>query len=380
MKLVKLWVFSSVLFLSSLLNALPLGSFQHVTNSPFGTGASPLSVAFSPLASGNLFAAVSNDGDNTVSVYAVNQSNGGYSEISGSPFPTGSLPTGVAFSLPVATGNLYFAVSNFGDNTVSVYSLNPITQLVMPVPGSPFAAGSSPTFVAFSPVVSGNLFAAVSNALDNTVSVYTVNTSTGAFSPISLSPFATGKSPYYLAFSPVASGSLFAAVSNLEDNTVSVYKVNTITGVFTPVYKSPFSTGSEPTGVAFSPVVSGNLFAAISNQSSNTVSVYKVNTTTGVFTPVSGSQFATGSNPTDVAFSPLISGNLFAAVPNDVDNTVSVYKVSIITGVFTQVSGSPFLTGNSPYDIAFSPLASGNLFAVVSNIGDNTVSVYEVNL
>ena len=93
--------------------------------------------------------------------------------------------------------------------------------------------------------------------------------------------------------------------------------------------------------------ISGNLFAAVANFNDNTVSVYGVNQTTGAFTEVSGSPFATGTNPYTVEFSPNISGNLFAAVANLNSNNVSVYDVNIATGAFTEVAGSPYAAGSA---------------------------------
>jgi len=355
------------------------GVFTQVAGSPFATGAVPPSVAFSPSVSGNLFAAVANSGDNTVSVYSVNQSTGVFTQVAGSPFATGTSPYSVAFS-PSVSGNLFAAVANPNSKNVSVYAVNQSTGVFTQVAGSPFATGTSPYSVAFSPSVSGNLFAAVANPNSKNVSVYSVNQSTGVFTQVAGSPFATGSFPVSVAFSPSVSGNLFAAVANSGDNTVSVYSVNQSTGVFTQVAGSPFATGAGPQSVAFSPSVSGNLFAAVANSGDSTVSVYAVNQSTGVFTQVAGSPFATGAGPQSVAFSPSVSGNLFAAVANFDDNTVSVYAVNQSTGAFTQVAGSPFATGTVPHSVAFSPSVSGNLFAAVANSGDNTVSVYAYSI
>ena len=65
----------------------------------------------------------------------------------------------------------------------------------------------------------------------------------------------------------------------------------------------------------------------------------------GSFQQIAGSPFAAGANPASSAYSPIVSGNLFAAVPNFGGITVSVYEVNQTTGVLTQVAGSPFATG-----------------------------------
>jgi hypothetical protein len=178
-----------------------------------------------------------------------------------------------------------------------------------------------------------------------------VNQTTGAFTQIAGSPFATGVEPYNVQYSPIVSGNLFAAVTNLSDNTVSVYEVNQTTGAFTQVPSSPFPTGSGPNQVAFSPIFDGNLFAAVVNFDSNNISVYEVNQTTGAFTPVEGSPFATGGAPDGIAYSPILSGKLFAATANFNGNTASVFEV---------LSGSPTPSPlPPPY---FSGIATKNRF------------------
>jgi hypothetical protein len=306
---------------------------------------------------------------------------GAWTQVTGSPFSTGTGPYGCAFS-PLIIGNLFAATSNFGSTTVSVYQVNTTTGAFTQVSGSPFSTGGSPLSVAFSPVVEGNLFAAAANYAAKTVAIFSVNTTTGVFTPVSGSPFATDYFPNTVAFSPLVGGNLFVATSN--GNTVSsgtlsisVYKVNTTTGVLTEVTGSPFTAGLWPHGIAFTPNLNGTVFAAIANNASNTVSVYKVNTTTGAFTQISGSPFATGSQPYNVAFSPVVGGNLYAAIPNNNATTTSVYQVNTTTGAFTSLG--TITVGSGPGDSAFSPLlTNGNLFLGTTNPGSNSAYVYQV--
>jgi 6-phosphogluconolactonase (cycloisomerase 2 family) len=231
------------------------------------------------------------------------------------------------------------------------------------VSGSPFATDSGPLSVAFSP---GGGLLATANHDGNTVSVFSVNSSTGALTQVSGSSFATGTNPFSVAFSP---GGGLLAVANLGDNTVSVFSVNSSTGALTQVSGSPFATGSAPHSVAFSP---GGGLLAVANVDDNTVSVFSVNSSTGALTQVSSSPFATGTNPFSVAFSP---GGGLLAVANGSDSTVSVFSVNSSTGALTQVSGSPLATGTNPFSVAFSP--GGGLLATANRNG-NTVSVFSV--
>ena len=136
---------------------------------------------------------------------------------------------------------------------------------------------------------------------------------------------------------------------------------------FTVVSGSPFATGGSPSSVAFAP---GGGLLAVTNVDDNTLSVFSV-AVGGGLSQVSGSPFATGGSPSSVAFAP---GGGLLAVTNVDDNTVSVFSVAVGGGL-SEVSGSPFATGGSPSSVAFAP--DGGLLAV-TNGDDNTVSVFSV--
>jgi 6-phosphogluconolactonase len=339
-------------------SALAVGQ---VAGSPFPTGSTPKSVAFSP--SGQLLA-TANYGDDTVSMFTVNQTTGALAEVLGSPFPTGagSEPYGVAFS---SSGGL-LAVTDAGVSTVSVFAVDPSTGALSAVAGSPFTTGTQPEAVAFSP---GGGLLATANA-GGTVSVFTVDQTTGALTVVSGSPFAAGGiSPNSLSFSP--DGGLLAT-GNL-DGFVLVFTVDQTTGALTVVSGSPFATGSGDAeeSVAFSPT--GGLLATANSGASETVSVFTVDQTTGALTAVSGSPFAGGALalPDSVAFGP--SGRLLAVTNAGGGHWgVSLFSVDPTTGVPTALSGSPFATDGQPASVVFSP--GGALLATSDT--DGTVSMF----
>lgn len=373
MKLAHFYFLFAILFPALFLEA-DVGTFQQVPRSPFPTGQAPSNVAYSPMVSGLVISAVTNEGDNNVSVYFADNNTGVFTQVPGSPFATGTTPISVAFSPQFVVGNYLAAVVNFTSNNLSVYNVNPTTGFFDPVTGSPFLTGTTPVSVAFSPIISDNLFVAVVNFNDNTVETYAVDPGSGVLLPPQI--FAAGTAPSSVAFSSVLNGNTaFVAVTNFGDASISIYRMDP-TGSLSPA--QTFPTGNNPNGVAFSPVINGKLYAAVTSMVDNTVSLYLVDQTTGALTQVSGSPFSTGSAPFGVAFSPLANGILLLAVPNGGDNTISVYLVDATTDSLTPVDGSPFASGVAPEGIAFSPLISGKLFAAANNMGDNTVSVYQV--
>jgi Lactonase, 7-bladed beta-propeller len=82
---------------------------------------------------------VANETSSNVTAYAVNARSGTLTQLSGSPFATGTSPQSVA---PDISGQ-YLYVANQISNNVWVYTIDPITGAISPVSGSPFAAGTN---------------------------------------------------------------------------------------------------------------------------------------------------------------------------------------------------------------------------------------------
>ncbi len=92
-----------------------------------------------------------------------------------------------------------------------------------------------------------------------------------------------------------------------------------------------------------------------------------------MFTEVSGSPFVTGNGPEAVAFSP--DGGLLVSANSGAGDNLSVFSVSS-GGALSEVPGSPVPTGNDPVAVAFSP--NGALLAA-ANEGDDTLSMFSVS-
>jgi outer membrane protein OmpA-like peptidoglycan-associated protein len=151
-----------------------------------------------------------------------------------------------------------------------------------------------------------------------------------AFVPVAGSPFVTGGTAQSVAFGP--GGDLLATL-NIGGRTVSMFAVGS-SGALTPVTGSPFATGTGtgPLSAAFSP---GGGLLATANQADSTVSVFAVGSG-GALTPVAGSPFVTGNGPDSVAFSR--GGGLLAAA-NLNSNTVSVFAVGAPSAVIDAPAG-----------------------------------------
>ena len=253
-------------------------------------------------------------------------------------------------------------IANTGDNTVSLYTVDASTGQLRA--NGYVAAGSGPVFVATD---AAGKFAFVANNAANNISVYTINAATGALGGVAGSPFAAGTAPWPLAVDPAGK---FLYVANELSNNISAYTINAASGALTAVAGSPFAAGTVPASVAVDPA---GKFVFVANNASNNVSAYSIDGTTGALTPVAGSPFAAGTNPGNVVVEPT---GKFVYVTNQTSNDVYAYSIDAATGALTAVAGSPFTAGTTPWCITVDPTGK---FIYVANNGSANVSAYAIN-
>lgn len=358
----------------------PLGTITSIDTDLLGS--IPNFTAYSPLINGSVFAATPNQGDNTISVFQVNNSTGTLMEVIGSPFASGGTgPFNIAFS-PVVGEQLFAAIINKTSNNVSIFRVDVNTGFLTQVSGSPFAVGSSPYGVAFSPLVNGNVYLAVSNNGANTMSIFQLNLVTGALTTVSGSPFTAGSSPYGVAFSPLVNNNVFlvAAINNTvpDGSGYSMYKLDTTTNAFSFVGTQTIPS-NRPISVAFSPVLSNKVYLATGFSPLSLLNIQQLNTSTGILTSVGD---YTGSAGLDIKYSPVVNGNLFIATTSYTSslNEIRIFKVNTTDGSASQITGSPFTsTGLNPVGVSYSPILSGGLFLAITNQTTNNISSYSVS-
>ena len=147
----------------------------------------------------------------------------------------------------------------------------------------------------------------------------------------------------------------FAYVANESSNSISAYAIDASTGALVPIAGSPFAaTGTGPVAVAVDP---NGAYLYVANNASNTVSVYAIDPDTGALTAV-GQPVGSGNGPFALLVDP---SNQFLFVINKTDNTVSVFATGS-GGSLTSISGSPFSVGSEPTSLATDP--GGNFLYV----------------
>lgn len=306
------------------------GTGGYTAGGPFQVGKNPSSLVVGDFdKDGNQDLAIANQGDNTVTVLLGNGT-GGFKSPFGL-FPVGKSPSSVAVGDFNGDGYPDLAIANRDSNNVTVLKGDG-TGGFSPFPNSPFPVGNSPSSIAVGDFNGdGNLDLAITNELDNTVTVL-LGDGTGGFKPAIASPFAVGGNPAFVVVGDFnGDGNLDLAVANLDSKNVTVLLGNG-TGWFKAAPTSPFAVGSEPVSMAVGDFNGDSIpDLAIANSGSNNVTVL-LGDGTGGFKASPGSPFAVGSNPMSVCVGDFNADGLpDLAVANSKDNNVSVLLNTITT-------------------------------------------------
>lgn len=302
---------------------------------------------------------------NSVSAFAVNLGTGALTAVPGSPFATGGAGNFTADIDSIAVcGDLLYA-SNGNGSSVSVFLIDETTGALTPVIGSPFATGGCPTGLACTP---GNGRLYVGNFCANSISIFDVDPMTGALSVNAASPYLLpggSTNPFDLELD--ATGTRLFVTQDLS-NDVGVFDIGP-SGALTPVAGSPFAAGGNEHGGALRP---DGAFYYVANLGSS-IGAYGVSGG-GALSPLAGSPFAFAVS--DLAVTP---DGAFLLASNTGAGKVGVFAVNPVSGIPSAVAGSPFTTdAASPGGMVS---AAGYVFIANGffNTGASTVSVYAIN-
>jgi 6-phosphogluconolactonase (cycloisomerase 2 family) len=375
---VKLFLsYPAILFLAVLLDA--------------GCGGNPVSQSTSPTppacvaASSPEFAYVLTG--YAVSMFTVNSCTGQFTATTPASVATGfSYPQQGAEQMVVdPLGRFAYVaslVSNASDlSAITMYTINPTTGVLTPTTPATVPTGWCPQGIAIDPL---GRFVYTANSNDSSVSMFTINQTTGVLtptSPASVSTMIPGEllsQPGFLTVDPTGSF-LYAPALDSDGATVSMFTINQTSGLLTPTSPATVLTAGIPFQVTVT--TSGKFAYVVNNLAGGDMSVavsqYSVNSTTGILTASSTFGVSAGNAPTAIAVDPT---SRFAYVVNRLDNTVSMYTIDPNTGDLTlnATAANPaatIATGVEPFRIDFDP--SGK-FVYVTN-EQSADSIYTVN-
>ncbi len=307
------------------------GVLTQLTGSPVTAGSSVQSIVMHP--SGKfLYAANSGDGPPTgdISLFTISTS-GAITEVTPRT-NVGSSPTLLAMD----SAGTFLYVGNAGSGSISAFSIDSTTGALTPVAGSPFPIGMTPINMKVAP--SGTTLYVTGGGSPGIIEAFGLDQ--GVLSVVAGTPFFTGGNPYGLVIS--ASGG-FLYTANTRDNSISEFTINS-DGSLTELSGSPIGeTYSAP--VALSIDKSG-AFLYVANQGSSNVAAYSIGSD-GTIALLTGSPFGAGASPASIA-SDSSGKYLFVGDQSGVQS----FSLATSTGVLTSVA--TYSAGNST-SIALTP-------------------------
>jgi 6-phosphogluconolactonase len=334
--------------LSGLASDATTGALTAIAGSPYNTGSGSIALAKNPV-SPHIYVANTFSGD--ISAFSMNATTGALTPLATSPI---TVETGVDAIAMDPLGTFLYVVSGNSSNLwgFSIDSGGGLT-VVQGMPITISNSGVTSSSVLIDP--SGKyLYVAAGSSSSSSIFGFSRNTSTGAVALLAGFPVPLNGQSNHGAFDPsgkfllVTGNNVFGTAGGLD-----VFSLNSSTGGLTLASGSPAQVRDDPSGVV---VDASGKYVYVPNTADATISAFTLDAN-GALAPVSGSPFPSGGNGS-------INGPLGIATDNsgtfiyvaNASNDVSVFSINSGTGVLTTVGGSPFPDGgNGPSAIIFVP-------------------------
>jgi 6-phosphogluconolactonase (cycloisomerase 2 family) len=333
----------------------------------YGTGVAPTSLTLDP--SGK-FAYVAAKDSGEVIAYAIDETTGGLTEFS--RLRTRGAPCDLAFGISDQPANrvprfVHVAGRTSGD--VTSYTIDPATGALTQTDVSP--TGSRPSSIAIDPRAR---FAWIANEESSTISIRTLNATTGALGGSVLDQPLSGK-PTRLAVDPTARF-LYAvahSVNVAEDGFLSAWSIDQATGALTMIESE--EVGPNPSSVVVDPtgrfVYTANHGSAIPGSSG--ISIFAIDQDTGAVALAGPPAAAPGL--IDLAFHPH-GYDACAVLPSS--NALVRYTFDPATG--NLVAQPPVTSaGPEPYSLSYSPQGEFAYVASRGGGGPGNIALHAVN-
>jgi Flp pilus assembly secretin CpaC len=384
----------------------------------FNVGNNPVAVVAGNFTGGTLpELAVLNKNDNSISVL-LNQDNGNFTPQANSPFvlaKTETAPVAMAAgvfgntivnSAGVTVTPVDLVVANSTSNNVAVLLGNG-DGTFREAAGSPYAVGTDPSAIVVADFDGdGNSDFAVTNKGDNTISVFRGD-GKGGFTQFSTSPFALQNTATVSEKEPVAmvtanfrnarlsgngkttgASEVDLAVVNQTTNNVAIL-LGSVDGNsnlhFTEANNSPITVGQSPVAIATGDLnTDGVADLAVVNQTDNSISILLGSTNLdGTFTAATGSPLPTATTPAGIVIANFTGANAAdLAVTNQGQGTLGIYiglgfgtfsnRIELVTPAGPSAIISSVLTSSGLPDVALTAQGTTANQGVVTVIQDSS--------
>jgi 6-phosphogluconolactonase (cycloisomerase 2 family) len=236
--------------------------------------------------------------------------------------------------------------------SLSGYAVDPLSGVLTPLNGFPFAFGSNPTILTHDP--RNRFLIVVDSGAADLLHVFAIDGTTGALKEISPSPYITKNEPGSVIIDP--SGThlyLYVSGENVAypgqgGNQVHAYNLSS-TGVLTEVVGSPFFTGS--TGISESQDTPGMVTDAAGKflyvQDLTNLYTFGIDASSGALTLLQTLPLEVGDA---LAMDP--AGSYLYAVGS---KSILSYSINPVSGVLKLAKSSPAVEGDGAITIALSP-------------------------
>jgi 6-phosphogluconolactonase len=249
------------------------------------------------------------------------------------------------------------------NNQITSYQVDS-RGLLIPAISAPFATGTSPVSLA----ATSNLVY-VADKGSSQISGYLTNFTNGRMAPVLNSPYAADIVPASIAVDAPMHFVYATGLDSGGNGAISGWRYAPTFGTLTPLSGSPFHAGTNPSGIAFD---RSGRYAYVADTANNELLAYSVNLTSGALTPLSGSPFHTEAAPVAIVVD--TAGN-FLYVADSGGQRISGFKIAD-NGELTAITNSPFPTGNTPVALA---LDATQHYLYVANSGSSNIWAYQVN-
>ena len=259
------------------------------------------------------------------------------------------------------TTDKFAYVTNPVSQSISIYSINATSGLMSPVSAAFAMTGSETSGMVFEP---SKRFAYVANGATNTLSVLAVNGSYGALTVAATVPTVVGV--FELAMDPV--GRFLYASS--PQGQVRAYSINQTDGTLSDVPGMPFALGGAGRELKVDPT---GKFLYVANETLGALNAFVIDQTTGALTALPGSPFAALASALGVEIDP--AGERVYSVSRSA-GAIAGFSLDASTGALTPLAGSPYTATPTSCSMAIDPLAS---FAFVPNYATaGTLSTFSI--
>lgn len=319
---------------------------------------------------------------NNLTGYEIDTTTRALTAIPGSPFAAGDEPVAIT----VNPNDRFLYVPNASSRNVSAYSIDHATGALSAVAGSPYAVGGpypwgpgvtlyrAPSSVSIEPsgkfayVVAGGDYGgsqgvAVPLLIPGQIWAFSIDATTGAWTPVSGSPYDVHNNRLPLTFDrqgkfAYASSSASNAYNDIpRAGIISTFAIDTTSGALVQVGEPVVTAGSNQTPVSIHP--SGK-FAYIASDAG--MASFSINPGTGTLSSIDSLHGLTRTPYHTVRIDP--SGKFVYASNYDTDrnqNGIAAFTIDASSGRLSEVAGSPYHVGmeylipSAPYPVTIDP-------------------------